>query len=274
MKVASIPEASSLTSPDEGERWTVTVHDGDAESDGRRGRALALVAAAGGSADASSLGLAHELEVLCRATSRGLGALGAVVSLMTSGNGPDCVVASADARSRGIGELTFTMGEGPCLDAYALGRPVLVHDLASTARRQWPGYAPSALALGVSAVFAVPLHVGAAQLGVLETYNDRPTHMEGDALAMLLTFAGLGTEMLLCGPATAPDEGLEVRLNVALDNRAEIHQAQGMVMIDLGIGLAEALVRMRANAFRRGVPLIEVAQEIIAGSVLPGGTET
>jgi AmiR/NasT family two-component response regulator len=46
-----------------------------------------------------------------------------------------------------------------------------------------------------------------------------------------------------------------------------------MLMVDLGIGLAEALVRMRAHAFSRDLALIEVAREIIAGTVLPGGSE-
>ena len=54
-----------------------------------------------------------------------------------------------------------------------------------------------------------------------------------------------------------------------LDHRAEIHQAQGMVMVDLSVDLAEALLRMRAHAFQGGLPLIQVARAIIAGLVLP-----
>ena len=54
-----------------------------------------------------------------------------------------------------------------------------------------------------------------------------------------------------------------------LEDRDEIHQAQGMVMVDLGVGLAEAMVRMRAHAFARGVSLVELAREIVAGRALP-----
>ena len=54
-----------------------------------------------------------------------------------------------------------------------------------------------------------------------------------------------------------------------VDPRAEVHQAQGMVMVDLGVDLADALVRMRAHAFAVGIPLIDLARAIIAGFVLP-----
>ena len=47
--------------------------------------------------------------------------------------------------------------------------------------------------------------------------------------------------------------------------RAEVHQAQGMVMVDLGVDLTDALIRMRAHAFARGIPLVELAREILAG---------
>ena len=50
----------------------------------------------------------------------------------------------------------------------------------------------------------------------------------------------------------------------ALERRAEIHQAQGMVMVDLEVDLAEALLLMRAHAFSRDVSLLEVAREILA----------
>jgi hypothetical protein len=42
-----------------------------------------------------------------------------------------------------------------------------------------------------------------------------------------------------------------------------------MVMVDLGVDLADALVRMRAFSFAEGIPLIDLARAIIAGFVLP-----
>ena len=45
----------------------------------------------------------------------------------------------------------------------------------------------------------------------------------------------------------------------------EVYQAQGMVMVDLGVSLAEALVRLRAHAFVEGRPVGDVARDIVAG---------
>jgi len=253
----------------------VTVFEGGVGSAGdrRREQALALVAAASLDDGNEGSALVLELRALCRATADCLALQGAVVNLMTR-PGDDWVVASSDERSLRVGELSFTLGEGPSVDAFSQGRPVIVPDLSASGRRQWAGYASTALGLGVGAVFALPLHVGAVRLGVLETYADEARALDDEEMAMLLSFARVGTEVLLDGRAEAPGATLDRQRNVALDHRAEVHQAQGMVMVDLGIGLAEALVRMRAHAFSREVALIDVAREIIAGAVLPGGSES
>ena len=93
--------------------------------------------------------------------------------------------------------------------------------------------------------------------------------MDPDQVSLALTFADLAVERLL-----DPDPGtslgdVNARLVDALERRAEIHQAQGMVMVDLEVDLAEALSLMRAHAFARDVSLLDVAREILAGGNLP-----
>ncbi|GAB3288581.1 hypothetical protein [Parasphingorhabdus pacifica] len=61
------------------------------------------------------------------------------------------------------------MGEG-CLAAFATGGPVLITDLAATAR--WPGFGPAALELGAAALFSFPHEVGVVRLGSLYLYRD------------------------------------------------------------------------------------------------------
>ena len=85
------------------------------------------------------------------------------------------------------------------------------------------------------AVFAFPLHVGAASFGVLDVYAEQPGSLSVEQEAMALTFAQIATEILLDGDLTTPDGQLDPGLSTALDGRAEIHQAQGMVVVDLGI---------------------------------------
>jgi GAF domain/ANTAR domain len=214
-------------------------------------------------------GLVSLLERLCLALTHHVSADGAAIHLMSS-DGSDGVAAASSNRCKALVELEFTTGEGPSHDAFIRRKPVLIPDLRSTDGPRWPGYASAAVDAGARAVFAFPLHVGAAGLGVLDLYVDQPGSLPEDDLAMALMFAQIATEVLLDGRMTTPEGELNPELASALDYRAEIYQAQGMLMVSLGVGLAEALVRMRAHAFSEDRPLIEVAHEIIGGRTLTG----
>ena len=209
-------------------------------------------------------GVAGSLQRLCRSLTKQLSLRGAAISLMSNA-GSQGVVAASDDDIKQIDELQFTTGVGPCHDAFVARRPVLTPDLGSGNGDRWPGYTSAAIALGVGAVFAFPLHVGAAAFGVLDLYAARPGTLQDRQLAMALTFAQLATETLLDGDLTSAEGGLEFSLERALDSRAEIHQGQGMLMVSLRVGPTEALARMRAYAFAHDQPLIELAREIVAG---------
>lgn len=227
-------------------------------------RAKTLAAAA--SADAELRGVAVGLQRVVRAAVEALPVDGAVIHLMSDGKDAG-VAASSTARWRRIGELTFTIGEGPCLDAARSRRPVLAPDLGRAAMR-WPGYTSAVQGHGVAAVFALPMQVGAVSFGVLELFAESPMVLEHDDLTLALAFARVATEMLLDGPSE--NRGLKVAddLDIPL-NRSEIYQAQGMVMVALGITLAEAMIRMRARAFSDDVPLVDLARSVISGVVHP-----
>ena len=46
--------------------------------------------------------------------------------------------------------------------------------------------------------------------------------------------------------------------------RAEVHQASGMISVQLNVSLAEALVRLRAHAYAQERPIAEVAADVVA----------
>ena len=209
-------------------------------------------------------GVAGVLQRLCRSLTKHLSLQGAAVSLMSDA-GSQGVAAASDQHIKEIDELQFTTGVGPCHDAFTDRRPVMTSHLGSGSGDRWPGYTSAAIAAGVRGVFAFPLHVGAVAFGVLDVYADRPGPLDDQQLAMALTFAQLATETLLDGEVTSRDGGLEPSLRIAMDSRAEIHQAQGMLMVSLQVGPADALTRMRAYAFAHDRPLIDLAREIIAG---------
>ncbi|MEU7872454.1 GAF and ANTAR domain-containing protein [Dactylosporangium sp. NPDC049140] len=208
--------------------------------------------------------MAELLERICIDTTRALSASGAGVSVITGG-GVHGMAVSSDADAARIEELQFTFGEGPCIDAFATGRPVLVSDLAALATNRWPVYTPAVHHLGVRAVFAFPLQVGAARLGVLDVFRDRPGPLSRAELGQAFLLAEQAVLALLDGQeraGTRPQATPE--WSEAFERRAELFQAQGMVMVMLGISLADALMRIRAHAFATNRPLREVAEDIVA----------
>ncbi len=58
---------------------------------------------------------------------------------------------------------------------------------------------------------------------------------------------------------------MNATIDRGLDGHAHVYQAQGMVMVQLGVALPEALARMRAHAYAHDVTLVELATEIVEG---------
>ena len=209
-------------------------------------------------------GLSGWLPRLCTAVVRALPASGAGVSVVDS-QGVTGFAAASDAESEYLEELQFTLGEGPCVDALAGRRPVLEPDVANGAMARWPMYAPAALERGVQAVFAFPLQVGAGRLGVLEINRRQPTGLDADAMALALTFADVTVSQLLDAHTGLTIGAHPDALDEMMSYRTELYQAQGMVMVDLGVPVDEAMVRLRAYAFAHGRRLSAVARDIVAG---------
>lgn len=212
-------------------------------------------------------GTIGRLERLCSALSRALPAMGVGVSLLAADNYGGGTLAASDSASRVIEELQFTLGEGPCIDAYASRSPILEPDLAGRGTRRWPGYGLAAQEHGVEAVFAFPLQVGAARAGALDVYRDAPGALTPDGLAQAFTFAEVAMGLLVDDRHGIAGTQSKVNLDDVLAYRLEVYQAQGMLMVDLGVGIDEAMARLRAYAYAEGRVLSDVANDIVNGKL-------
>jgi len=201
------------------------------------------------------------LERLCRAAALELSLDQVSVTLITDG-GSSVLVASSVQPGLGIDELQFDLGEGPTQDTYAARRPILVPDLRDSQGR-WPGFAAAAIERDVLSVFAFPLQLGAVRFGVLTGVRAAAGALGPQELTACLIFAEVATELLLDSSPTGahPDPDL----HGAIHTRDVVYQAQGMVMVELGVSLEVALARMRATAFADGVSLQQLAADIVAG---------
>lgn len=208
-------------------------------------------------------GTAALLQRLCAAATSALAVSGAGVSLMAE-DGVRGLAAASDPATERLEEVQFVLGEGPCIDAFAARRPVLVPDLTDGAVNRWPVYTPTIHDSGVRAVFAFPLRVGASRLGVLDLFRTRPGPLTGEQLAQALVFADIAVDTLLDGQERAGPGAAADGLDEAMDSRAELFQAQGMVMVQLGVPLTAALARLRAYAYAENRPLAAVARDVVA----------
>lgn len=199
---------------------------------------------------------------VCRAAVLRLRVDGASVAAVSGAMGREPLFAS-DALSGLLEELQFTMGEGPAAGEFRMGAPVLVADLES-AEARWPGFVPEAVAAGARAMFAVPLQAGAVRLGVLSLYRAVPGPLTAENLADVLVFADVALHMLLDAASDVGRLPGYRPLNGISDRRAVVHQATGMISVQLGVSLEEALVRLRAHAFACGAAVGEIAAEVVS----------
>jgi hypothetical protein len=209
------------------------------------------------------------LEQLCRVAVGELRVSGAVVSLMTlpamEEKQSGTIAAASSDWARSVEELEFSHGEGPGNDAFLTSRPVLTTNL-ELAFGRWPGYASAALVGGSRATFAFPMLFGASRFGVLHLHCSDPRSLTGPELATSLLLTELATEIVLDGFLPGTGQGLaELPLFDGVDSRDQIYQAQGMVMVQLGISLPAALARLRAHAYASNQELAHLAADIVAG---------
>lgn len=206
---------------------------------------------------------------VCAATVSVVGVDFAAVAVILDATPRELVYATARTASE-LEDLTLTLGEGPGVDAVT-GGPVLVADLmAAECRHRWPVFAPAAVLAGVRAVFALPLRVGGIRLGVLDLYRARAGDLGAEQLADALVLADVACAVLLDRGVDRDDQWPE---RTSLQH-PEVHQATGMITVQLGVTAAVALIRLRAYAYSHDRRLRDVAADIVARRLRlePAGT--
>lgn len=187
----------------------------------------------------------------------------AAVAVALSTTPHETLVVSGQLASE-LEELVLTLGEGPGVDALA-GGPALVADLATRASlARWPVFAPAAVAAGVRAVFVLPLQIGGVRLGVMSLYRTRPGDLDRKRLADALALADTACALLLDSVSVAGAHLDGHRPEPAGGHHPEVHQATGMVIAQLGVTAAVALVRLRAYAYAHSRRLRDVAGDVVA----------
>ena len=178
---------------------------------------------------------------------------------MFSSKGTSVFLHATDDTSRVIEDLQFRLGEGPCVDAAAGGEPILVPDLAASAgdlADRWPTFLSEVAETEARALFAFPIRVAGIPLGILDLYRRTPGDLAPEQVeAGLSGVDAMGSTLLASDAHEDADESYPLT----------VHRAAGMVMVQLGTSIEEALVRIRATAFLEGALVVAIATEILDG---------
>ena len=203
---------------------------------------------------------------LCRPFLSSLPVSGASVTVMTA-SGARMTLCSSGVISARIDELQFELGEGPQNSVARSGQIVMVPDVASGGHDDWPVLGAALGELPVGAIFCVPIQMGAVTVGVATLYSETPLsldhHQQTTALMIASAIAGGAVQQAM---VSAIDEVAEESV-AAPAFRREVHQATGIVLVQLNTTATIAYARLQAYAFANGITVHTVARDVVTGSL-------
>ena len=203
---------------------------------------------------------------LCDACVEWLHVDGAALSVVYDGS-LSRALGSSGPVSRELIEMQFALGEGPCVDVADASLATTGFLFGPDAAR-WPAFARDASQLGVRVLFVLPVSVVGTAIGTLCLHRDRAEPFDAAATDSCFLAAELAAMPLL--------DLIAIDLNTPIDDdrsnaweglaaltRSEVYQAAGVLMVQLDLSPAEAMVRLRGHAFAYGKTPSEVAYDIL-----------
>ena len=172
------------------------------------------------------------------------------------------VMASSSEAMRVLELFELQAQEGPCLDCFRTGRPVVNENLAA-ADRLWPRFGPKARAAGFRAVQALPMRLRGSVIGALNLFHQTPGTMSDPDVDAAQAFADIATIGILQHRAALDATVLTEQLNLALTSRIAIEQAKGMIAERENLTMDEAFAALRNHARRHNLRLADVAHSVI-----------
>lgn len=192
--------------------------------------------------------------------------VGAAGLMLVGPDGGLRVMASTSEAMRMLELFELQAQEGPCLDAFRTGEPVVNHELAM-ANDRWPRFAPQALAAGFHSVHALPMRLRGAVIGALNLFHVQAGDMQEADVAAAQALADVGTIGVLQHRAALEAQGLNDQLNNALKSRIVIEQAKGMVAERDKLNMEQAFARLRNHSRNHNLRLVDVARDVIGGTL-------
>ncbi|QHO71167.1 hypothetical protein BHD05_11920 [Marisediminicola antarctica] len=188
---------------------------------------------------------------------------GAFISV-SDASGRQSSLCSSDPVAARLDELQFELGEGPQREATRTGAVVLIDDVAESSHARWPVFGMALRELDVAALFAIPLVLGAVTVGAVGLYRSIPGSLTDQELATATAAASAIASVAVRHALAAAGEHGAPESSAAPAMRREIHQATGMIVVQLETTATIAYSRLFAHAFGSERSVHDVAHDVVS----------
>ena len=186
--------------------------------------------------------------------------------MLTDQRGGLRLMASTLERARVLELFELQAEEGPCLECFSTGEPVVNVDLAEAYRR-WPEFSPAAARAGFGATHALPMRLRGRVIGALSLFTDAPVALSERDAGVGQAMADVATIGLLHQRNGYEQTILSEQLQTALNSRVMVEQAKGVLSARAGVSITEAFDLLRSYARHHKTPLTDVSSAVVDGSL-------
>jgi GAF domain-containing protein len=155
--------------------------------------------------------------------------------------------------------------EGPCITCMETGRPTVSGSLGGDGR--WPHFGGRVARMGVHSALSLPLIVGEQVIGAINCYADAPDAFGEHAVRLGSQFAPPAAVSIYNAGLLAGARARAEKLEEALDHRAVIDQAVGIIRSRAGVSADAAFNRLVQMSQNGNVKLRVVASRLVEDSV-------
>jgi GAF domain-containing protein len=173
--------------------------------------------------------------------------------------------AVSDERMRHLEELQIRHQQGPCISSFEEKQLIRAEDLIHDDR--WPDFSPHAVARGVRAVLASPIPYNQDAVGVVVVLSEQTRPWSAEAELGLLAFTDLAALLIATMLMGEQQTALASQLQGALNSRAIIEQAKGVLIGQQGLSARTAYTQLRAQARTERRKLAILAAEVVRNAV-------
>jgi len=172
-------------------------------------------------------------------------------------------VAASDRRVWNIDQDQYAAGDGPCLEAARTSEAVRTG--IAEAEQRWPAFARSARAAGINSYLSCPLIINDDFVGSLNLYSEQPHGFADFDVALLRLYITAACAAITNARLYARARDLAGQMGQAMDSRAVIDQAIGVIIARTGMTPEQAFAELSRRSQNANVKLREIAAQVVTG---------